>query len=100
MEPDVILTRSFSELTVSRSLRHSTDGFGKPLNAQAMVAVVPYKRSRSVGSIVNLGAAVERGRGRKRRREGRGRKRRREGRGRGRRGEEGDLVITAKFCIC
>ena len=58
---EVIFTRSSSEVRVCRFMRHSTDGLGKPLKAQAMVAVVPYRRSRSEGSIVNLGAAVQGG---------------------------------------
>ena len=57
MAQDVTFLRPL-EVTTSPFFLQTMEGAGWPLNAQLMVAVLPDLRSRSLGLMVNLGAAA------------------------------------------
>ena len=57
MPQEVIFLR-LSEVMSSPSFLQTMEGAGWPLKAQLMVAVLPVLRSRSLGLMVNRGAAV------------------------------------------
>ena len=57
MAQDVTFCR-LSEVTTSPSFLQMMEGAGWPLKAQLMATVLPILRSRSLGLMVNRGAAV------------------------------------------